>query len=595
MSALAAVMTGCTAISASPILWENGAPPPLSEDNPYLPALNAHVRRAQRQLRQGRPEHPFYLVWGGAGSGSRYRDDADLRELALAEFEKATLERVEKPQAFWAIYSDLEALLLWQLEGNVPAERIAVWQDRLRPSIEANIESITGDSWVTRAANTLLQSAVILQLAVVSYGRTNPDDPNLARWASQARANLAEARKIQLPGGAFSYIRNSGPDPCYFAFDTAHLGRYYQLTGDADARKSLVRMAEWAGAATISGWLTPFSSPWWKHIVGSGGPYTGPETVTSLADDPVMRGVMAKRRGYIQPYTWSYANMYGWTPTDGPVRPISDRCTFDRNANGPALRVGGWDVEMPARAWGDSCCGVSVATEKAITSCINAVYLTANHRNASPAKRSAQHAYAMLGEAAMKSGSSVVGDGWIAAVNSFDAHLGLYGDLPPDTSPWQRTDLWFADADGAVGVLGLRCTRATTARGIELWVSTNAKEPSVGPASVAVPDFTLQAESNDLGPGTVAEGRTTIVWFPVAGADERTYAAGEAFTATVRIHRPGRPMLSIREGDASTAGLRVFEILKDGVACARLLYNSTSVPQRHDGKRIAAGALVIIE
>ena len=318
---------------------------------------------------------------------------------------------------------------------------------------------------MTLAANTLLQSTVILQLAVVSYGRTSPDDPDLARWAAQARANLANARKIQLPGGAFSYIRNSGPDPCYFAFDSAFLGRYYQLTGDADARESLVRMAGWAGATTISGWLTPFSAPWWKHNVGSGGPYTGPETVTSLANDPVMRGVMVKRRGYIQPYTWSYVNMYGWTPADGPVRPTGDRCTFDRNANGPALRVGGWDVEMPARAWGDSCCGVSVATEKAITSCINAVYLTANHRNASPAKRSAQHAYAMLGEAAMKSGSSVVGDGWIAAVNSFDAHLGLYGDLPPDTSPWQRTDLWFADADGAVGALGLRCTRATTAVG----------------------------------------------------------------------------------------------------------------------------------
>ena len=25
---------------------------------------------------------------------------------------------------------------------------------------------------------------------------------------------------------------------------------------------------------------------------------------------------------------------------------------FDRNANGPAFRAGGFDVEMPARAWG---------------------------------------------------------------------------------------------------------------------------------------------------------------------------------------------------------------------------------------------------
>ena len=600
MMSAGVALTGC--VSPQPerlpdpgIVWHNGRPPALRPDNPYLPALNAHVRRAQRQLKRGKPEHPFYLVWGAAGEGSRYRDDVALRKLALDEFDKATLARVAKPEAFWAIYSDLEALLLWQLEGRVPEEKIRTWQDRLRPSIEANIASITGESWVTIAANTLLQSTAILQLAVTSYGRTNPADPALVKWQEQARANLAKARMIQLSGGAFSYIRDSGPDPCYFAFDTAHLGRTYQLTGNPEVREALMRMAEWAGAATISGWLTPFSSPWWKHTVGSGGPYTGPEHVTALADDPVMRGVMAKRRGHIQPYTWSYASMYSWLPADGPVQPISDRCVFDRNANGPALRVGGWDVEMPARAWGDSSCGVSVATDKAITSCVNAVYLTANSGNDEPSKRTARHAYAMLGEAAMSSNSHVVGDGWIAAANAFDVHLGLYGDIPPEHSPWVRSDLWYADADGAVGVLQLCCAEPGRALGIELWVSTSAKKPAVIPDGVALADFTIAVTGAELGAGTVATGPTTIVWFPLVGAGARHYSAGQAFRAVVSIQRQGRPVLSIDPAEHRRGGGELLAIRKDGEIVATLLHNTTDRYLRHGSKNLAPGGLLAVE
>ena len=562
------------------IVWHDGKPTELSPDNPYLPALNAHVVRAQRQLAAGQAEHPFYLVWGAAGPGSVHRENAKLRELAISEFDKATREREKKPQGFWAIYGDLEALLLWQLEGKIPAKQIATWQKRLRPSIDLNISVINDKkSWIYYAANTRLQSAAILQLAVTVYGKTRPRDPALKRWAAQARRNVAKAREIQLEGGAFSYIRQSGPDPVYFAFDTAHLGRYYQLTGDADARDSLVRMAEWARAATRCGWLTPFSSPWWKHVVGPGGPYTGPETVTALSDDSAMRALMHVRRGYIQPYVWSYVNMYSYVPAEGDVGAIADRCEFDRNANGPALRAGGFDVGCPARPWGDSLFGACFAGEKSITSCVNAVYLAANMSNKQPRERTLRLAYGMLAAPAVKTHGTVVGDGWIAAANSVDAHVGRYGDVPPDTSPWRRTDVWFASADGAAGSLSLECASADTVRGIELWVVTNDKKTRAGDSRVALADFTVHLEGN-LGKGRTAAGPQSVTWFPVDATGEREYKPGERFAARVRLQRPGKPALTA--GEIMTDGnLRIVEIKKSRVHLLSLVYNASADEARH--------------
>ncbi len=556
------------------LVWKDGMPPELHPENPYLPALNNHVVRALGLLKQGKKE-TFYLVWGATAPGSRHRENAALRDLAYRAYDEDTLERVEKPQGFWAIIGDLESLLLWQNEGRVPKEQIRVWQERLRPSVEANIQSVTDvNSWLEWAPNTLLQSAAILQLAVVSYGRENPADPDLERWAGVARENVRKALRMQLPGGAFSYIRNSGPDPVYFAFDTAHLGRYYQLTGDPEAAAALVRMVGWSNAATRSGWLTPFSSPWWKHIVGTGGPFTGPETLTSLADHPGMRGVMDKRRAVMQHYVWTYGNMYGWTPAAGASVPIADRCGFDLNANGPALRVGGFDVELPARAWGDSLAGASFSTDTAIRSCVHAVYLAANnHRNASADARLGQHAWIMLSEDSVKTHGGIVGEQWIAGAASFEAHLGQFGSFPPERSPWRRTDLWFASADGLVGALELRCVEAVDAQGVEVWVSHDGKV-ELGTDRLAFEDFELVVVGPGLAEPRMAKGAKDIGYFPIEDAGPREYAPGETFRADVSLRRPDHPVLTVanrREAD----GLHSFTVMKDGQPVAEVMYNAS--------------------
>jgi hypothetical protein len=556
---------------ADRLVWKDGIPPPLSPDNPYIAACNAHVGRALWLLKNGTPEY-FFLVWGATAKESQYRENAAVREAALKLFDAETLDLEKKPQAFWGIYGALEAVNLWQLEGKVDPATLKTWLERLRPSVAGNVKAISDTtSWIEWAANTLLQSSAILQLAALTYGRENPADPGIPPWVALAKANLRKAIRIQRPGGAFSYIRNSGPDGVYFAFDAAHLGRYYQLSGDPEAKAALVKMAGWASAATVSGLITPFSSPWWKHACGQGGPYTGPETLATLSNDPTARGLMDKRRAqHIQPFAWSYGNMYGWAPGRGV--PAADRCEPDLNANGPALRRGCFDVELPATAWSDSSCGLGVFSTNApaASSLINAVYLTARKQ----VERHGVNAYIMLSQADLGNGSGIAGDGWIAGGRTFDAHLGLCGDLPPRTSPWRRTDLWFADESGAAGMLTLVCQAKDDIQGVELWVSTAGEGGSLTNGTLTFKDFELTPSGATFDVPVTAKAHTVFHAFPLTGAGARGYLPGETLAAQVSIVRPGfGPLTAARV--AATNGLYVMGIARGGAGLGQVVYNAT--------------------
>ena len=250
-----------------------------------------------------------------------------------------------------------------------------------------------------------------------------------------------------------------------FQFDAAHLGRYYQLTGDENAKLALQRMAEWANAATISGQLTVFSSPWWKHFMGTGGPYTGFEHVAAVTENPLALDLMRQRRSYIQPYVWTYGNMYAWKKRAPGKKVSRDRCMFDRNANGPALRIGALDVEMPSRPWGDSQFGMGVSNEKGWTSCFNAVYV------AIPGKRNGHMTYLMIPPDEYRQHDGVVGRNWIAGGGTLSR---APGNLRSDSAgiPVPPTDLWYADENGAAGVISLVMEKKTKLPGVEIWVSS---------------------------------------------------------------------------------------------------------------------------
>jgi len=461
---LTASMLSLSASGAAPE-WKNGVPPKLSPENPYLTAVRNIVSQNLKLMKEGKNFNTLYLSWAVFDKQGPLYGNKEVRDAVFRKFDAVTLEREKKPSGYWTILEDSETFNLWRLYGGLNGKQLDVWKERLRPSYESALKSVNSGEWVGKAANTLLQTAMSLELGAVIYGNLDPDDKDVPRWRAQARENVKRALAIQLPGGAFSYINHSGPDPVYFNFDTAHLGRYYQLTGDENAKRALLRMADWAGAATVSGELTVFSSPWWKHSMGKGGPYTGFEHVAALTDDPLSLNLMQQRRGYIQRYIWTYGSMYAWKKK-AAVRGISrDRCSFDPNANGPALRIGGYDVEMPSRPWGDSQFGMGVSNEKGWTSCFNAVYV------AVPGKRNGHMSYIMIPPDEYARHDGIVGGNWIAGAGTFHARRGVYGQFP-SSSPFLRTDFWYADEDGAAGVVSLKIEKTMRLPGVELWIGS---------------------------------------------------------------------------------------------------------------------------
>ncbi len=583
----AAMMTLLCASAAETPQWARGVPPALSPDNPYIPALRNFANQDFAAMNKNEKHRLIFLTWSLFDPASKYFKNAELREKLFNAFDAVTVEREKSPSGFWTILEDSEVFNLWRVYGELTPEQLKTWKERLRPSYEKSLKDITDQTqWMSKAANTLFQTAMALEFGAIIYEELDPRDPDPARWRAQARKNIERALEIQLPGGAFSYINTSGPDPIYFNFDTAHLGRYYQLTADPKAAEALKKMANWASAAMISGQLTPFSSTWWKHVVGTGGPYTGFEHVAALTDNPLALHLMEQRRSYIQPYIWSFGNMYAYKKRPLPPAPSRDRCTMDRNANGPALRIGNYDVEMPATGWGDSTFGMAVSDLKGATSYFNAIYV------AIPGKipREGHMSYIMLSPGDVAKHAGVVGKNWIAGAGSFYAHRGIFGQMPPPKTPFLRTELWYADENGAAGSVELKFEEKAKAPSVELWVRTRPAEDklTLAPQKIGFPDFTVNVSNAELDAPFFDKGG---VYFQFRGADKREYKAGETFGAQISVTRPERPVLTASASERSANGNVSIVIRRDGAFRARLVYN----PSERENDGIAAYGMRVEE
>jgi hypothetical protein len=546
---------------------------PLSASNPYVGKANGLVARSWKLAKAPSADmnkvkgEAFWLTWGYTASESTRKGNPDLKENALKLTDYWTDSLEKKPQPYWQLIPSLQTVEFWRRSGEISPEKISLWLKRIRPSVEACYESQNKGAWLSVAANTLHQAAAGLQLAVGVYGAVNPQDADLARWSNQARKCVRTAAEMQLPGGAFSYIRSSGPDPCYYNFDSTFLGIYYLLTGDGTAGQSLRKMSGWSRSVTQCGWVTAFASPWWKHGWGTGGPYFGPEIVAGLSGDPLTSGVMALRRRSSQPYYFMYYAMYCYDPGVKPML-VSDRCEYDANANGATLRRGGFDVEMPFRSWSESTGGASVALENKVSSFVTSVILAAAQDKTAAYQKSFSVVH--LDDHARR--STLCGPGWIAQAVRFHPVPGAYGSLPAEASPWQRTDLWFADTDGLVGTLQLQCLRENTCNRLATWVrsSSNFTGTALKMASADL-EVELTGELDDL---HCVDKKKMIYEARLSGAGERVYRPGESFDVQAAIRQVNAPRLAI--GSATREGmLQLVEILKDGKKIALLVYNAS--------------------
>lgn len=488
-------------VPASRIAELRSPAPPIRTSNPYFPLAKKWaddawpIVRAVMQNPAGELKlvehrrHAFWSLWSVLAPEGPYRAEAGRREEAFAVMDRWTQQFVKWPREHWDILGALE-VVNWVAGPARDRAAVRRWLARLRAAVDANYKlNQDHKEWPSWTPNPLIQSTAILALAANLYGAADPADAGPPKWRAMARECLGRALTMRRPGGAFGYILDSGPDPGYFNFDSTFLGRYWQLTGDATALSTLQGMAGYARAATVCGKLDAVASPWWKHNWVSDGPHHGPEVVATLARDPLTKYIATKRLA--EPYGdfWTYYPMLFWDP-DVPAQAVADRCEFDRNANGPALRSGPLDVVMPGCAWNDATFGVSVASRERVAF---DAYLTAArlmlHAPGQGASGSDYGKQFMTYTDDVPRHASVVGAGWIAAGWRFTPRRSSTASLRENARPGpaDRTDLWFADAHGAGGLVMLEVRETTPATTPSGWLRLSAAaQPTGNPRLVQV-------------------------------------------------------------------------------------------------------------
>ena len=544
---------GTAALTAERIAELRSPAPPVRPDHPYLPlakkwadefwpVVRAIVQQPAGELKLiDHRRHAFWTLWSVLAPEGPYQADATRRKEAFAVMDRWTEQFVKWPREHWDILGALEVVNWVAVTKREPAA-VQRWLVRLRAAVEANLKlNQEHKEWPSWTPNPLIQSTAILALAAQLYSAAEPADPAPALWRAMARECLNRALTMRLPGGAFGYILDSGPDPGYFNFDSTFLGRYWQLTGDATALTTLQGMAEYARSATLCGKLDAVASPWWKHNWVLDGPHHGPEVVATLSRDPLTKYIATKRLA--EPYSdfWTYYPMLFWDPNVSS-RPVSDRCEFDRNANGPALRAGPFDVVMPGCAWNDATFGVSLASRERVAF---DAYLTAArlmlHAPGPSASASDYGRHFMTYTDDVPRHAAVVGAGWIAAGWRFTPRRSSNALRENARSgPADRIDLWFADAQGAGGLVMLEVNKAAPATAPAGWLRLSAAAQStsnprivqVGPLHFEVGGDFTPAESVSDG-GKAGEPGPSLLRLAPANSAAHSWPPGTRFHYTL--------------------------------------------------------------
>lgn len=566
-------------LAVTPLAAWTGDPDALiSGENPYLKLARLNVTRA---IDTEKPDI-FWLVWGALADESDRRGDAALLAKARQHSDDLASRLADKPTGHWEITVFLECVRLWKKHEGADAATIARWLEAARPSVEKSreenrkgIDGHSDASWITVAPNAMFQSAAILALA----GDLYPDES----YKDLARAIVAAAARHQLPGGAFSYIRNSGPSALYSGFDATFLGRYYQLTRDPEARRMLVAMAHYTHDALANGLFEGASATWWKHHWGAGGLVHGIEVVAGLSGDPVARALAEVRLSASQRYWFSWVAMYFWRADIdiSAVRPGADACRLGGNIHGPLLRRGDWQAVMPFTPYGDTAVGATLIhpdERLRFANYLEAAALPVFLKNSGGYRGRDVSLYMIPpDEAGHRDSLLDEEEGWIASGSAFRPRRAIFGDpVVPVAEGWKLTQIWFADANGLAGWLELtpddpalaKPSPEHTPRGVLIFGGPLEKSVDApGAHRFETAGFTLTLLGERIS-GTRTGGKDgNEAWIDFTPAPAPAVTGYGAILA-----RSGRPAAAIIR-EPSPAGALAVRITREGELVMRFHYN----------------------
>jgi hypothetical protein len=536
-------------------------------ENPYVQLAELNVTRALES------KHAFWLTWGYVAVESLRKGDATLRDKAMAAMDALVAKELEKKVNLWELTESMETLYLWKKDGTAPTERYTKWLADLAPMVQKNYDmNEKGEYWESVASNTLHQSAVVLKLASILY-----DKPVYADMAAKL---IVKARLMQNDGGAFNYMRQSGPTPLYFGFEVTFLGRYYMLTHDPDVAKSLKKMALFAHDALSNGMWDAASTPWWKHVWHVGGPMHGIEIAAGMARDPIARALAAYRLPSQQPYTYSYVSMYFWDPTIPVGQLGGDLCKFNTNYGGPHLRSNGWQVVMPGKAYLDTAIGAAVVRGKERYA-FDAYLETAAIDVVSPGNIDKPYArpngaYMVVPAQQIDNHRGIVGENWIASAHMFEPRMPYYGNAgAPPSKGWHTAQVWFADNTALAGwMLCWKDDKAITAipRG---YLSLGNAPVISNDSHIAAGMLNLQVFGSSVHRITTFD--TTHLWVDFAPDDPSAIAKGKWLGYGLAGWPDGEKTQQIARIDH--ASLLAVQVQQANGKWATLLLNPTSQTQ----------------
>ena len=546
----------------------------IGQDNPYWKKAKTAADYDITQARQQKQVPPVWLAWAYCAPEGHKRGNAEVRAFLVESMDRTFDGLFEKPEMYWVL-DHYEALnfIMDDPGKQFSAADIDAWKAKLLPCAELTYSTLSaeGNAWMNRAPNTIHQAAAIMEIAAKIFDR--PAYSTLA-----AKLIEATARGYQYGGGAFAYIKNSTPDPMYFRFDAAFLGRYYQLSGNETARKMLVKMADYSKYAMPNGLQEAASSPWWKKswsaLTGPGYSY---EIIAGVSKDPLTRSIAQMRLSAVgQRYFYTYYAMCFYDETI-PLVPIGgDMLAYNDNIGGPQLRSGGFQVVMPNRAYLDTAVGVSVSAEQALQydTYLESAGLPVFGKGA--AETASTSSYINGNDDADQHGF-IVGDGWIASAKTYIMRHGFTGSDGADPvstdKGWKSTQMWYADTGSVAGWVQSAAYKNTAVSDGPTALIKCSKITGINPDnSFLSGSMQYQISGSGLGEISVDADKKRVT-AQYNGAGTRAYLAGETFDYVLRGVYSGGPMPALVH--ETKAGLEYGRVTQSGGKEIIFIFNPT--------------------
>ena len=247
---------------------------------------------------------------------------------------------------------------------------------------------------------------------------------------------------------------------------------------------------------------------------------------------------------------------------------------------------------MPWRSWCESTCGAYYSTPQAVESQVCSIILTAKNKALEGKEKDDWHYYPTAYSVVEQTNpvpdvrATICGKDFIATATSFRPALG--GPAVPEfvdkenLSPWERTDIWFADSNGFAGSIELTALQDNNCAKVTL-LSHVSNNLNIDGNTIKLKGLTVALESKYAGKIT----NLGPVWGPPGGyypidllesvlkeSGAEGFKKGETFNASTEVNVDGSLGLSVGQRTLED-GLYSVEILRGDGKYAVLLFNST--------------------